>query len=378
MAACRMFPSGPSDFRLRLPLSRSASGATLRMLCARTGRSSLARVCGARVQLVLMRSVEEAKPDGDRKAQRGSRAYRVYVSNIPTTGSWQDLKDLMRQAGSVMHAEVRAGGLGTVEFAEERDMQRAAKELDGARMRTASGATSRITVRLDDYAAADRSRHSPDRSRRSPDRSRRSRSPRRRTPPRSTRNRSPACRSPTRRSPARRSPHRPSRRSPARRPPPRRVRSRSPARARSRSPAAHRSESHSQAARHSHRDRSPRARSPARRDRSPDRSARDSKGRYERPARSERSEASRDDRPARDQHDTTRRDDHSPHVGITTAVDGDTEQSDGRGSGEDGRSAAEAMEVEHGALGLAEAGHAGDDVADDGVSVNGSIIDEQA
>jgi len=33
--------------------------------------------------------------------------YRVFVSGLPPTGSWQDLKDHMREAGDVCYADVR-------------------------------------------------------------------------------------------------------------------------------------------------------------------------------------------------------------------------------------------------------------------------------
>ncbi len=33
--------------------------------------------------------------------------YRVLVTGLPPTGSWQDLKDHMREAGDVCYADVR-------------------------------------------------------------------------------------------------------------------------------------------------------------------------------------------------------------------------------------------------------------------------------
>ena len=53
----------------------------------------------------------------------------VYVWNLAPETSWQDLKDHMRQAGEVVHAEViteyngRSKGCGIVEFATEEAAQ---------------------------------------------------------------------------------------------------------------------------------------------------------------------------------------------------------------------------------------------------------------
>lgn len=38
--------------------------------------------------------------------------YRVHVSGLPPTGSWQDLKDHMREAGDVCYTDVFKDGTG--------------------------------------------------------------------------------------------------------------------------------------------------------------------------------------------------------------------------------------------------------------------------
>ncbi|RWS03355.1 hypothetical protein B4U79_08406 [Dinothrombium tinctorium] len=49
--------------------------------------------------------------------------YRVVVSGLPPTGSWQDLKDHMREAGDVCYADVYKDGTGVVEFLRYEDMK---------------------------------------------------------------------------------------------------------------------------------------------------------------------------------------------------------------------------------------------------------------
>jgi len=56
----------------------------------------------------------------DQRNNRGPPArrsqYRVVVSGLPVSGSWQDLKDHMREAGDVCYADVFKDGTGVVEF----------------------------------------------------------------------------------------------------------------------------------------------------------------------------------------------------------------------------------------------------------------------
>lgn len=96
--------------------------------------------------------------------------YRVLVSGLPPTGSWQDLKDHMREAGDVCYADVFKDGTGVVEFLRYEDMKYAVKKLDDSRFRSHEGEVSYIRVR-EDYSSQSRSRsrsYSPRRSRGSP------------------------------------------------------------------------------------------------------------------------------------------------------------------------------------------------------------------
>jgi RNA recognition motif-containing protein len=58
----------------------------------------------------------------------------IYIGNLPALASWQDLKDLMRQAGEVIRADVgttpdgRPKGNGTVVFADAEGARGAIRE----------------------------------------------------------------------------------------------------------------------------------------------------------------------------------------------------------------------------------------------------------
>lgn len=96
--------------------------------------------------------------------------YRVVVSGLPSTGSWQDLKDHMREAGDVCYADVHKDGTGVVEFLRYEDMKYAVKKLDDSRFRSHEGEVAYIRVK-EDYGSRSRSRsrsYSPRRTRGSP------------------------------------------------------------------------------------------------------------------------------------------------------------------------------------------------------------------
>lgn len=110
--------------------------------------------------------------------------YRLLVSGLPPTGSWQDIKDHMREAGEVIYADVFRDGTGVVEFSHRDDMEWAVKNLDDSKFKSHEGESSHIRVKLDggknlrSRSRSPRRSRSRSRSRHSPSRSR-SRSPRR-------------------------------------------------------------------------------------------------------------------------------------------------------------------------------------------------------
>ena len=60
----------------------------------------------------------------------------IFFVGLPPTGSWQDLKDHMREAGDVCYADVFKDGSGVVEFLRQEDMKYAIKKLDDSRFRS--------------------------------------------------------------------------------------------------------------------------------------------------------------------------------------------------------------------------------------------------
>ncbi|XP_031638105.1 serine/arginine-rich splicing factor 1B isoform X2 [Contarinia nasturtii] len=75
--------------------------------------------------------------------------YRVLVSGLPPSGSWQDLKDHMREAGDVCFADTYKDGTGVVEFLRYDDMKYAIKKLDDSRFRSHEGEVAYVRVRED-------------------------------------------------------------------------------------------------------------------------------------------------------------------------------------------------------------------------------------
>ncbi|KAI0266482.1 hypothetical protein BC834DRAFT_807743, partial [Gloeopeniophorella convolvens] len=73
----------------------------------------------------------------DRLSATAGVSRNLFVGNLPFHCQWQDLKDLFRQAGTILRADVALGqdgrsrGFGTVVFATEHDAERAVKMFNG-------------------------------------------------------------------------------------------------------------------------------------------------------------------------------------------------------------------------------------------------------
>ena len=67
----------------------------------------------------------------------------VPISGLPPTGSWQDLKDHMREAGDVCFADVYKDGTGVCEYVKYEDMKYALKKLDDSKFRSHEVSTFR-------------------------------------------------------------------------------------------------------------------------------------------------------------------------------------------------------------------------------------------
>ncbi|KAG8363855.1 hypothetical protein BUALT_Bualt19G0065800 [Buddleja alternifolia] len=100
--------------------------------------------------------------------------YRVLVTGLPSSASWQDLKDHMRRAGDVCFSEVyrdRDGTHGVVDYTNYDDMKYAIRKLDDSLFRNQF---SRGYIRVEEYDRRRSCSRSPSRSpysRRSPSRS---------------------------------------------------------------------------------------------------------------------------------------------------------------------------------------------------------------
>ncbi|KAM4652168.1 serine/arginine-rich splicing factor 9-like [Discoglossus pictus] len=84
--------------------------------------------------------------------------FRVLVSGLPPSGSWQDLKDHMRKAGDVCYADVHKDGMGIVEFIRKEDMEYALRKLDDTKFRSHEGENYYIRVCPERNASYSRSR----------------------------------------------------------------------------------------------------------------------------------------------------------------------------------------------------------------------------
>ncbi|XP_068589173.1 serine/arginine-rich splicing factor 6-like isoform X2 [Cebidichthys violaceus] len=108
--------------------------------------------------------------------------YRLIVENLSSRCSWQDLKDLMRQAGEVTYADAHKERTneGVIEFRSQSDLKRAIDKLDGTdingrkirlvedrsrKRRSYSGSRSRSRSRRRSRSRSRRSSRSRSRSR---------------------------------------------------------------------------------------------------------------------------------------------------------------------------------------------------------------------
>lgn len=72
---------------------------------------------------------------GPMRKAKGGPGCRVYVGNLPWETSWQDLKDLMRDVGDVLYADIYSNdqgmskGSGVVEFSNSEDAQEAIEKM---------------------------------------------------------------------------------------------------------------------------------------------------------------------------------------------------------------------------------------------------------
>jgi len=103
--------------------------------------------------------VEHSRPPPRKEApMMRDAAYRVKVTGLPRTASWQDLKDFMRAGGDVRFTDVEGNGIGTAGFSSNAEMDRAIRELDDTKFRARNGDTAYVRVKEDGHG----SRHGDD------------------------------------------------------------------------------------------------------------------------------------------------------------------------------------------------------------------------
>lgn len=155
--------------------------------------------------------------------------YRVIVRGLPSSASWQDLKDHMRKAGDVCFAEVSRdseGTFGMVDYTNYEDMKYAIRKLDDTEFKNP---WAKSYIRVKKYEGSSTRSHSRSRSRSRTPRRARSKSLERSVSRSPSRSRSASPVKPDRAKSKSRS------RSPAKPMPKSKSRSRSPSRSRSRS-----------------------------------------------------------------------------------------------------------------------------------------------
>ena len=70
----------------------------------------------------------------------------IIFTGLPPTGSWQDLKDHMREAGDVCFADVYKDGTGACEYVRYEDMKYALKKLDDTKFKSHEVSTMTIPI----------------------------------------------------------------------------------------------------------------------------------------------------------------------------------------------------------------------------------------
>ncbi|MCP9259268.1 hypothetical protein DINM_002226 [Dirofilaria immitis] len=134
---------------------------------------------GCRIRVELTRGVGPRGPGGrplygpdPRSPRRGPPprriGHRVIISGLPDTGSWQDLKDHMRDAGEICYADVFRDGTGVVEYTNYEDMKYALRKLDDTKFKSHEVITAALEANT---ASPNRFRsrsHTPRKTRSSP------------------------------------------------------------------------------------------------------------------------------------------------------------------------------------------------------------------
>ncbi|BAM42214.1 splicing factor [Theileria orientalis strain Shintoku] len=102
---------------------------------------------GKKLRVELPFRERDQASGGSRRHGPRRGKYVLEVTGLPPSGSWQDLKDHMRDAGHCGHADVFRGGVGEISFFSRSDMEYAIEKYDGSTFKSHEGEKSRISVR---------------------------------------------------------------------------------------------------------------------------------------------------------------------------------------------------------------------------------------
>ncbi|KAF1746223.1 hypothetical protein GCK72_022676 [Caenorhabditis remanei] len=143
---------------------------------------------GKRLRVEFPRGQGPRGPGGRPTRDNGSRFgrnggppkrsnYRLIVEGLPRSGSWQDIKDHLKQAGEICYANVH-NGEGVVEFERYEDLEYAIRKYDDTKFRSHKGETAYIRLKEDksEYAKENKRRTRSISRSKSPNRGRCSRS----------------------------------------------------------------------------------------------------------------------------------------------------------------------------------------------------------
>jgi len=90
--------------------------------------------------------VEFSRPP---RREQPSAAYRVKVTGLPRTASWQDLKDFVRGGGGDVRFTEVEGTTGIAGFSSMGDMEKTIRECDDTKFRARNGDTAYVRVKED-------------------------------------------------------------------------------------------------------------------------------------------------------------------------------------------------------------------------------------
>lgn len=92
--------------------------------------------------------------------------YRLKITNMPASASWQDMKDFLRKGGNgaVKFTEITGSGQGVAGFATKEELDRVIDDLDDAKFTARNGETSHVTIKADGGGDDDRRSRSRGRS----------------------------------------------------------------------------------------------------------------------------------------------------------------------------------------------------------------------